>query len=130
MENRGGLQFFEPSKREGYEKNDRKRGSHKKISHHDREGMLQYYVLREYKPFMKIVTCNYFLTYSSTSIKWPQGLVHGFWQKIEVFIISVFWGKSSQTRSFLIFWIKKNAVKTRKRKFFKKKKKIGIFQRG
>ena len=84
--------------------------------------MLQYYVLREYKPFMKIVTCNYFLTYSSTSIKRPQGLVHGFWQKIEVFIICVFLGKSSQTRSFLIFWIKKNAFKTRKRKFLKKTK--------
>ena len=31
-------------------------------------------------------------------------------------------GKSSKTRSFLIFWIKKNAVKTRKRKFLKKTK--------
>ena len=27
MENRGGSQFFEPFKREGYEKNDRTRGS-------------------------------------------------------------------------------------------------------
>ena len=26
VENRGGLQFFEPYKREGYEENDRKRG--------------------------------------------------------------------------------------------------------
>ena len=41
MENREGSQFFEPFKREGYEKNERKRGRvTKKISHHDREGML------------------------------------------------------------------------------------------
>ena len=80
--------------------------------------MLQYYVLREYKPFMKIVTCNYFLTYSSTSIKRPQGLV----AKNRGFYHLCFFGKSSQTRSFLIFWIKKNASKTRKRKFLKKTK--------
>ena len=72
VENRRGLQFFEPLKREGYEKkNERKRGRvKKKKSHNDRQGMLQYYVLQEYKlHIMKIMTCNYFLTYSSTSIK-------------------------------------------------------------
>ena len=77
----------------------KERGSQKK-THHDREGMLQYYVLREYKPFMKIVTCNYFLTYSSTSIKRPQGLIHGFWQKIEVFIICVFWANQARQDRF------------------------------
>ena len=72
VENRGGLQFFEPLKREGYEKQMRGKegGSKKKISHNDCQGMLQYYVLQEYKlHIMKIMTCNYFLTYSSTSIK-------------------------------------------------------------
>ena len=74
VENRGGLQFFEPYKREGYEENDRKRGRlTTKISHHDRQVMLQYYVLQENKPYiMKNMTCNYFLTYSSTSIRRPQ----------------------------------------------------------
>ena len=74
VEKRGGLQSFEPFKREGYEKKMRgKEGGLQKISHNDRQGMLQYYVLQEYKPhIMKIMTCNYFLTYSSTSIKWPQ----------------------------------------------------------
>ena len=74
MENRGGLQFFEPFKREGYEKKMRgEEGGSRKISHHDLQGMLQYYVLQEYKPhIMKIMTCNYFLTYRSTSIKRPQ----------------------------------------------------------
>ena len=52
---------------------EEKRDGYKKISHNDRQGMLQYYVLQEYKPhIMKIMTCNYFLTYSSTSIKWPE----------------------------------------------------------
>ena len=49
MENRGGSQFFEPFKREGYVKKltGREGGSHKKISRHDREGMLQCYVLQD-----------------------------------------------------------------------------------
>ena len=59
MENRGRSQFFEPFNKEGYEKNNRKRGRVTKNSHHDRE-------------HTKIVTCDYFLTCSSTSIKRPQ----------------------------------------------------------
>ena len=31
-----------------------------------------YYVLQEYKPLTRIMTCDYFLTHSSTSIKRPQ----------------------------------------------------------
>jgi len=54
VEKGGGSQVFEPSKREGYGKKlQEKREGHRKISHHDREGMLQYYVLREYKPYIK-----------------------------------------------------------------------------
>ena len=37
-----------------------KEGGSQKISHQDREGMLQYYVLREYKPYMKIITRKLF----------------------------------------------------------------------
>ena len=59
MENRERSQFFEPFNKEGYEKNNRKRGRVTKNSHHDRE-------------HTKIVTCDYFLTCSSTSIKRPQ----------------------------------------------------------
>ena len=59
VQNRGRSQFFEPFNKEGYEKNNRKRGRVTKNSHHDRE-------------HTKIVTCDYFLTCSSTSIKRPQ----------------------------------------------------------
>ena len=55
VENRRGSQFFEPFKREGiWKKWQEKKEGHKKINHHDREGMLQYFVLREYKPYMNI----------------------------------------------------------------------------
>ena len=64
VENRGGSQFFEPLKREGYEKTwQEKKESHQKIGHHDREGILLfilYYVLREYKPHAKIMTNDNF----------------------------------------------------------------------
>ena len=33
-----------------------------------------YYVLQEYKPLTRIMTCDYFLTHSSTSIERPQPL--------------------------------------------------------
>ena len=68
-----GRRFLSPSKgRVMKKKCQEKREAHKKISHHDLEVMLQSYVVREYKPYMKIMTCNYFLKYSSTSIKRPQ----------------------------------------------------------
>ena len=54
-----GRRFLSPSKGRVMKKNVRKRGRlTKKISHHDLEVMLQSYVVREYKPYMKIMTCN------------------------------------------------------------------------
>ena len=41
-------------------------GSQKKKTPH------AYYVLQEYKPLTRIMTCDYFLTHSSTSIERPQ----------------------------------------------------------
>ena len=37
----------------------------------------------------------------------PKGLVHGFFQKIELFIIFVFWANQPRKNRFFTFWIKK-----------------------
>ena len=38
-----------------------------------------------------------------------KGLVHGFCQKIDLFLICFFWAKKAREKHFLIFWIEKNA---------------------
>ena len=38
-----------------------------------------------------------------------KGLVHGFCQKINLFLICFFWAKKSRKKHFFIFWIEKNA---------------------
>ena len=41
--------------------------------------------------------------------KFSNWLVHGFCQKIELFIISVFWAKQAREDRVVIFWRNKNA---------------------
>ena len=52
-----------------------------------------------------------------TGQKFPNGLVHGFCPKIELFLNGVFHKNSYQKRSFLILWKKKNDFKRKKLKF-------------
>ena len=58
-----------------------------------------------------------------------KGLDHGFCEKIELFIIFVFWANQPTKDRFFKFWTKKNAFYTRERNFFKIPS-IGNFQMG
>ena len=65
----------------------------------------------------------------SKQLKFSKRLVHSFCQKIELFIIFVFWANQPRKNRFFKFWTKKNAFYTRKRKFFKSPS-IGNFSKG
>ena len=51
--------------------------------------------------------------WSSNKIKeyqhFAKGLVHGFCQKIDHFLICFFWAENGRKKHFFIFWIEKNA---------------------
>ena len=71
------------------------------------------------RTFLKTLTNRNFL----------GGLVHGFVQKIELFIMYVFWANQERKDRFLIFSIKKNAFQTRKMEF-QKSLKNRLFAKG
>ena len=45
---------------------------------------------------------------SGKNLNFDKLLVHGFCQKIDLFLIGFFWAKKERKTHFLIFWIKKN----------------------
>ena len=51
------------------------------------------------------------------NLKFSKGLVHGFWQKIDLSLTCVFLGNLATKDRFLIFWIEKNAFQTEIVKF-------------
>ena len=54
---------------------------------------------------------------SPKSRHFAKGLVRGFCQKIDLFLICFSLPKKARKKEFLIFWIEKNAFQTKKEKF-------------
>ena len=52
-----------------------------------------------------------------------KGLIHGFCQKIDLFLICFFWAKKARKKHFLIFWIENKAFWTSKVMIWKSRKK-------
>ena len=65
----------------------------------------------------------------SKKSNFTKRLVHGFCQKIEILTMRAFQANQCRKDSFLIFWIEKKKIQTRKVKF-QKGPKNQIFQRG
>ena len=59
----------------------------------------------------------------SKKLTFSKGLVHGFWQKIDLFLICFFLAKKGRKKHFLIFWIENKAFWTSKVKFSQSQKK-------
>ena len=59
----------------------------------------------------------------------PKGIIHGFCPKIILFIIYLFWDKTSRKDHFLILWIEKKWFLDQKIELLKSSKN-GIFLRG
>ena len=49
---------------------------------------------------------------SAKNLKFSKGLVHGFWPKIDLFLMCVCLGNLATKDRSLIFWIEKNAFQT------------------
>ena len=58
-----------------------------------------------------------------------KGLVHGFCQKIDLFLICFFFSKRAIKKYFLIFWIEKKVLWTSKVKFLQSRKQSSFCKR-
>ena len=66
----------------------------------------------------------------SKQLKFSKRLVHSFCQKIELFIIFVFWANQPRKNRFSKFWTKKRMLFTPEKENFLKVQALEIFQRG